>query len=183
MSDAETHILWRIRTWVWSGFYDREDVLLMLDDVLEPSVDADQMRAAVRKEFREKLVAERGWPAVTDPDRLSSAFDELDAQGICALQNAGVTQSDGYNDVLHAITGKEAKYRGYCFFHEQDLERAIAGQGLYIAFGLIDTGSRDVELGKSVHRALVNQGFVVDWDETAKTRILVRNIEWLRRRN
>jgi hypothetical protein len=153
----------------------------MLDDILEPSVDADVMRAAIGKEFREKLIAERSWPEVTDPDRLNDAFAALDTQGICALQNAGLTQSDGYEDVRHANAASGGKYRGYCFFHGQDLERAVAGEGLFLAFGLMGTGSGDVEIGNAIRKALVDQGFAVEWDETTKTRILIPNIDWKRR--
>src|SRR5262245_61433879 len=102
----------------------------MVDRDLETGIDCDAMVAAVRNEFRKKTVAEASWPEVTDPDRLSSAFKTLDAQGICALQNTGLTQSDGYEDVRHASAASSGKYRGYCFFHGQDLQRAIAGQGL-----------------------------------------------------
>lgn len=181
MNGAEDHFLKSLHAWVWSGFYDRQDVIDMVDRDLGTGIDRDAMVAAVRSEFRKKAVAEASWPDVTDPDRLSAAFAALRAEGVCALQNAGFTQSDGFHNVRHANEASGGKYRGYCFFHGQDLQRAIAGEGLFLAFGLIETGSGDVHVGKIVQRALADQGLSVEWDGTTKTRILIPHIDWKRR--
>lgn len=181
MSEAEEQLFKALRMWVWSGFYDQQDVFDMVDRDLEPGIDRDAMIAAIRNEFRKKTVAQAGWPEITDPDRLNAAFRALDAQGICALQNAGWTQSDGYQEVRHANAAGGGKYRGYVFFDGQDLQRAIAGQGLFLAFGLIEAGSGDVEIGGTVQRALIDEGLTVEWDGTTKARILVPNIDWKRR--
>ena len=181
MNEAEHHFLKALQTWVWSGFYDRQDVIGMVDRDLKTGIDRNALVAAVRSEFRKKAFAEASWPDVTDPDRLSAAFEALRSQGVCALQNAGFTQSDGFRYVSHSNETSGGKYRGYCFFHGQDLQRAIAGQGLFLAFGLIETGSGDVEIGKTVQRALADQGLSVEWDGTTKTRILIPNIDWKRR--
>lgn len=181
MNEAEDHFLKALHTWVWSGFYDRQDVIDMVDRDLETGIDRDAIVAAVRGEFRKKAVAEASWPDVTDPDRLSAAFEVLRSQGVCALQNAGFTQSDGFQNVRLANETSGGKYRGYCFFHGQDLQRAMADQGLFLAFGLIETGGGDVGIGETVRRALTDQSLSVEWDGTTKTRILIPKIDWKRR--
>jgi hypothetical protein len=181
VSDANDHILKAIHHWVWSGFYDRQAVIDLVDLNVEAGMDRDAIVAAARNEFRRKAVVEAGWPETTDPDRLNEAFAALNSQGICALQNAGWDQSDGYQDVLRTSAARAGEYRGYCFFHSQDLERAVAGQGLFLVFGLIETGKGEVEIGRTIRRALVNRGLTVDWDEKPETRILLPNLDWKRR--
>lgn len=179
MDDAKSYILAYIHTWVWSGFYDKQDVVRMLDDILEPDVDADEMRAAITTEFRQKVAAERDWPEITDCDRLDAAFAALNAEGVCALQNTGMTQSDGMEDTRNASAG--GRYHGYCFYHGQDLESAMGGQGLYLAFGSIKPGGDGVDVGRAARRALEEQGFAVEWNDTAATRILIPRLDWKRR--
>lgn len=58
MNEAQDHFLKALHTWVWSGFYDRQDVIDMVDRDLETGIDRDAIVAAVRGEFRKKAVAE-----------------------------------------------------------------------------------------------------------------------------
>ena len=71
-------------------------------------------------------------------DHRQLARDQLEAAGIIALHNAGYTMSDGLDDVGEVYERRKAKglaSRGYCFYHGQDVERAIVGGGLFLAFG------------------------------------------------
>ena len=179
MDEAEAYIRAAIHTWVWSGFYGEDDMVERLDDILEPEVDADAMRAAIADELSRKTVAEQNWPAITDCDRLDAVFAVLNTQGICALQNTGLTQSDGIEDIRAASAG--GGYHGYCFYHGQDLERAVAGQGLYLAFGPIKPGGDGLAVGEAVRAALEARAFVIEWDGTTATRIFIPAIDWKRR--
>jgi len=183
MNDTDQYILDSIRTWVWSGFYSPAEVDQNIDDILEPDADEAMLRAAVLPEFEKKAAAEASWPEQTDCDRLDDAFEELNAAGIIALHNAGYTMSDGHEDVgeeLHRRGGKGI--RGYCFYHGQDLERAVQGEGLMLAFGDLDAeDAQKVVIGREVKQALERAGLSVNWIGDANTRLALPNLDWKRR--
>lgn len=183
---AEEDTLSTIKVWVWSGFRSEVEAADMLEDHLseeEALTDPDAIRKALAAEFKTKAAAEKSWPKETDCDRLDRAFDALMAAGICALHNAGYTQSDGHADVAQELHDQgRAKFHGYCFYHGQDVERAVHGDGLLIAFGdLDDNETKSVTVGRAVVEALKKERFTIEWDGTVKKRIDIRNIDWKRR--
>ena len=184
MSETDEYILNTIKNWVWSGFYSPNEVNEMIDDILEENANEALLRAAVHPEFEKKAAAEASWPETTDCDRLDQAFEDLNARGIIALHNAGYTMSDGIEDVsgvLHERGRKEIK--GYCFYHGQDVERAVAGGGLMIAFGdLDDDKTKKMEIGRLVKDALQNFGVAVEWNGDPETRLNTPGLAWKRRR-
>jgi hypothetical protein len=103
MNDTDKYILDAIKTWVWSGFYDRDEINEMINDILEDDADEAFLRSAVEPEFEKKSVAEASWPEETDCDRLDQAFESLNSNGIIALHNAGYTMSDGFSDVSEVL--------------------------------------------------------------------------------
>jgi hypothetical protein len=183
MNETDEYILGAMKVWVWSGFYSPADVDNRISDLLEEDADEAMLRAAAGEEFEKKAAAEAAWPDTTDCDRLDAAFAELNARGIIALQNAGYTMSDGIGDtaqILHQ-RGRDAVI-GYCFYHGQDLERAIAGAGLMLAFGdLDDDAARKAEIGRLVKGVLENRGFAVEWNGDPETRLNLPDIDWKRR--
>jgi hypothetical protein len=183
MNESEKYCLEAIRIAVWSGFYDLSEVDELIDDILEKGADEGMLRAAVAPEFAKKAAAEADWPKVTDCDRLDRAFESLESQGVIALQNVGYTQSDGLDEVEETLSErKRGTVQGYCFYHGQDLERALAGDGLMLAFGdLNDDATKMVEIGKLVRKTLEAQGFAVEWNGSSKTRINVPKFDWKRR--
>jgi len=173
-----------IHTLVWSGFYDRDEVL---EIVCEQDDEVDESEAAglIDAEVAAKHAAEREWEDETDCDRLDRVFAWLNENGIIALQNAGMTQSDGLEDVTEIYDGlgrDGSGVVGYCFYHGQDLARAVAGTGLYLTFGDIEgTDEKGVEIGRMIRSALANEHFEVTWNGRIDTRILVPRIEWKKR--
>lgn len=97
------------------------------------------LREAIEQAFAEKTKEMESWPSLTDCDRLRTAFDALDKQGIVALENPGLTQTDSIRyaadvaAVRDELGGVEA--HGYCFFTWNDMARAIDGAGLSLAYG------------------------------------------------
>jgi hypothetical protein len=59
MTDADTYALDAIRKWVWSGFYSREDVKRMLQDIVEPGQDVDALLPSIEETFQKKERDER----------------------------------------------------------------------------------------------------------------------------
>jgi len=172
------------------GTFDEivEDVIdghLMIDLPLEieagefeelEGVDESDLRAwlmeLLRHEFAEHLAWQEGLggrPA--DGDRLSAAFDDLNARAIVARENFACCQRCGMGEIRdedHDAEDEEA--RGYVFYHEQDTGR----RPLYLAFDTPD-GSEEsrVALGGEVVGVLRDHGLVPEWNRDAGRRIAV----------
>lgn len=183
MNESTEYIMNAIRIWIWSGLYRPEEIQSMIGDLLEEDADEKLLRESVEPEFEKKLLAEKSWPAKTDCDRLDEAFEELNELGIVALHNAGMTQSDGLEDVGQEIDGMESnKVQGYCFYHGQDLERAVSGDGLMIAFGdLHEDLNKRIEIGNLIKQTLERKGLSVDWAGNPDTRLNISKFDWKRR--
>ena len=184
----EQDTLDEIATLVKAGFDDRDRILeIFMEEMYEPGdLDQDEVEAALDAAITTHEGEKKTWPDVTDYDRLDSAFVSLRRLGVIALHNAGVTQSDGYSDFAEALAGAPDRSRieGYCFYHWQDLERAIAGEGLVLSFGPTnpkDEESRGPAVGSIIVSVLEDAGFEVDWDGSFKQRIFIPNIDWKRR--
>ncbi|WP_431732095.1 DUF6891 domain-containing protein, partial [Adonisia turfae] len=89
---------------VRSGFYRKNRLMdIFCEEMYAPGdLEPDEVSAAIDVEFETWEAEKQTWPEVTDCDRLDSAFAAINERGIIALQNAGYTQSDGYEDFLDA---------------------------------------------------------------------------------
>jgi len=182
MNETERYILEVIRRAVWSGFYSAERVQAIIDDVLEEGADEDMLRAAVAPEFEKKAAAEVSWPDTTDCDRLDKAFKAAAATGFAAIQNAGYTMSDGLTDVRELGQRSKKKLSFYCFYHGQDVEGAVDGGSLFIAFGsLSNDDNAKQKAGRRLVGILRDVGLEVDWDGDAEQRIRLPSFDWKRR--
>jgi len=173
---------------VRGGFEERDRIVeIFCEEMYEPGeLDSADVQAAVEQAFSSLEAEKATWPEVTDCDKLDAAFSALAKQGVIALQNAGYTQSDGYDDVRQEYRAHPRRETviGYCFYHGQDLERAVHGDGLYLAFGPIDPKKEAAEgprIGALVAEQLRSQGFDVQWDGTFNQRIHIKNLDWKRR--
>jgi hypothetical protein len=173
---------------VRGGFEERDRIIeILCEEMYAPGelAEADVI-AAVDAAFASLARDKATWPATTDCDRLDGVFAALNARGIIALQNAGYTQSDGYDDVRQSHHERSDRDRviGYCFYHGQDLERAVHGQGLHLAFGPMDAKKEETEgprIGAIIVEELARAGFAVRWDGTFDQRIFIPTIDWKRR--
>jgi len=170
---------------VRGGFEDRERIIeIFSEEMYAPGeLDSAEVEGAVDEAISRHEAEKGAWPEVTDCDRLDRAFDAINKRGIIALQNAGYTQSDGYDDFREAYHGlSDASHIvGYCFYHGQDLERAVAGGGLYLAFGPVDGRAEKTqgpEVGRVIVEELGREGFEVVWDGTFGQRLLIPRFDW-----
>lgn len=177
-----------ISTLVRSGFYDKARLSqVFLEEMYEPGeLDDADVSAAIDAATQEWEAEKKQWPAVTDCDRLDRAFAAINNRGVIALQNAGYTQSDGYQDFREAYENHPSKSEiiGYCFYHGQDVERAVRGCGLFFAFGPTDPASEETEgpqIGNIVREELERVGLKLDWNGTFAKRMSVPNIVWQKR--
>jgi predicted DNA-binding WGR domain protein len=116
--------------------------------------------------------------------RLRAAFAALNSMGIVAIENAGYTQSDGWDDVNEAA-GKLAdsgkRPRAGVFYHGQDVARGKRGEGLSLTFGSYAEQNADadsVAVGHVIVDVLEAHGFQPTWDGTLSTRIHTGRFDW-----
>lgn len=187
MTDTtKTDILKEIDISVKSGFYDKEDISSNIEDYLyEIPFDHDWTKKQIDKSYSERLKEQSTWPLITDFDKLVKAFDKLNSSGIIALHNAGITKQDGEGDcedIHDDLLKKGIKTNGFCYYHWQDVARAVQGENLFIGFGDFNNNDKDcLEIGKQVAAALESMGFKLKWDKTIATRIEITNINWQKR--
>ena len=179
------HVQSEITVLVPGGFDDAKRILeIIIDERHEPGeLDAAEVQHYLALCLQDWERAKRSWPRITDCDRLDLAFEQLEQQGVLCRQNAGQTQSDGYEDIRLAWTQRSdaERYIGYCFFHGQDLARVVQGGGLYLAFGPLDAAlehSLGIEVGQRVMRALVAAGLHAQWDGHVGQRIALPVFDW-----
>ena len=114
---------------------------------------------------------------------MDAVFETLNTHGMIALQNAGYTMSDGRTEVAEALhrRGRE-NVQGDCFYHGQDLERAVAGEALMRAFGSLDDDRiHKLAVGQRVREILEGGGFNVQWNGDSEQRLNLPGLDWKRR--
>jgi len=158
---------------------------MVADEDLTADVSHEWIWETIEREAAKLDDEKYAWIRPTDPERLAQAFNELCAEKIIALHKAGYTTSDGEEDVVAVewkLRDKGVQSEGYCFYHEQDLERAIDpdSKKLLIAFQKIDNSDEAVtrQIGQRVADKLRAHGFTVNWDGNPSQKIEIENINW-----
>ncbi|NVK10093.1 MAG: hypothetical protein HWD89_13650 [Tenacibaculum sp.] len=167
------------------GFENGDNLLESISEMFydESNFDEEWLKQEIDSRLKKHKADSLKWEKPTDFDRLVKSFDELNKNKIVSLHKAGYTKSDGEDDCSEIIAelkeiGINAK--GYCFYHTQDLERAIGEQKmLFIAF---DSHNREDGLAKEVAdkimEVLRKNGFNVKWNGSLDTRIGISEIDW-----
>lgn len=95
-------------------------------------------------------------------------------------------------EYAHEQQRRGLKPWGAAFFHHQDIEHALEGSPLYLAFGELNDNEdeefrnpeKDVVVARAVVEALRKHGFEPDWEGSASSRIQVLpGFTWRRRRS
>lgn len=154
----------------------------------EPETIATELthfEAMLERAWRDQQQAEAGWPESTTNDRIDAAFETLGRRGIVALQDAGYTMSDGWEDIHEARREVDGAWGGV-FFHRQDVERAVDGGGLMLAFGAFASGDdhepESLRLANVVCEVLAQHDVATEWDGTLRKRIGIPGFDWQKRR-
>jgi len=157
-----------------------ESTVEYLEDAAEPEELRSLAWSVASDEFAAALADQATWPERTDNDRLAEAFYALNLAGIVARQDFACCQNCGVTEIGDAVPDP-ATARGYVFYHQQDAERAVAGGGVFLAFGSLGRVPA-AEIGAEVAAALTAAGLTVDWDGTVARRIHV-SLDWAVRRH
>ena len=190
MTENEEFIYESIFNQVRMGFLSVSEIQENIIEEIEDNGFDDEISEkwafdTIEKEYRELVFESKNWVKPTDTDKLIEAFDELCKQNIIALHNASFTTSDGECEVVEVET-KLREYQiesdGYCFYHEQDLARAVSFENpsLHLAFQKVDNSDNEVtiEVGRKIVKVLSEKGFDVNWNEDVRTKILLPNFKW-----
>lgn len=188
MTENEKYIYDAFMNSIKSGFNSLEEVVdetieMVEDEGWETEITEDWIRENITREYNKYLAATKTWQHPTDCDRLLTVFDQLSKEKIVALHCAGYTQDDAIFDVKEVwedLEDMDIHPIGYCFYHQQDMERAIAENRLLIGFyGKKEKNDKDaIMIGNMVVNALRNAGFEVKWDNTTSKRIEVKPFIW-----
>lgn len=190
MTENEEFIYESIFNQVRMGFLSIDHIKENIMEEIEDNEFEDEISEAwafekIDEEYQKLLQESKQWKSPTDTEKLIKAFDELCDQNIIALHNAGYTTSDGEYEVVEVereLRENEVESDGYCFYHEQDLARAIDPENpsLYIAFQKVDNSDEEttIGVGNKVAEVLKNNGFELNWDGSAKRKIEIPGFKW-----
>lgn len=115
---------------------------------------------------------------MTDCDRLDLAFASLNRDGFIALQRASSTHVDGLEDIKDERRFREHRHQevqGYCFFHSQNIDDAVQGEGLWLAWG-----EREPLIAARILAVLNQHGLNATWNGDLEQKLLI-TLKWQRR--
>ena len=174
---------------VKSCFYSMNEIVdffheIAIDDP-DSGLNPDTIDENVRNLFAASANAlfrdAAGWTEMTDNDKLTAAFQELNEAGIRAEENYGYEASD-CGELYREIRG-DKKWRGYCFYHNQDLVRAVLDGNLMLRFSAsVDkpTDEDNCQIANIIVDALRKKGLNPDWNGDPNRTISISLI-WQRR--
>ncbi|MBF5004462.1 ankyrin repeat domain-containing protein [Diaphorobacter caeni] len=110
--------------------------------------------------------------------KIATVFQQLDAQGIICLQDAGQTQEDAFDDCSDIFIkrgGVDAGLTGMCFYTRQDQNRAKKSSDLALGFwGAPEGEPADMKrVGQQIVDAFVQAHLPVRWNGSDRTRPIV----------
>ncbi|MFF2078819.1 DUF6891 domain-containing protein [Kitasatospora sp. NPDC058162] len=138
-----------------------------------------QAEALVDRMWRERLREQETWQGETDPERLTTAFSALEAEGIVAREDFTCCTSCGGAEISAEASPDSL---GFVYFHRQSTDRAAAGEGLTLYYGGFDDSERTTaNVGQRVVAALEQVGLPVEWNGSPGRAIEVTRVDWRRR--
>lgn len=113
--------------------------------------------------YKNKKISKLGWKNISR--ELENAFNQLQQKNIVALQNIGYTQSDAIADVLEYADKHQSEkdYLGYCFYTEQDKERALSSGSLFLSYDRLQPNVNSTEIAQTILETLESFGFELEY--------------------
>lgn len=168
------------------GFENQDELFESIRDVFydEEDFDDEWLGQAINDRYIRYQKEAADWEKPTAFDKLAIAFDQLAKERIVALHKAGHTKSDGVEDcmeVVNILAEHQVKMKGYCYYHSQDLARAIDPEikSLFLGFDSVDRNDdAAIVVANTIIDILQRNGFEVSWPGTVEQRIEILNIDW-----
>jgi hypothetical protein len=175
---------------VAAGYESPQEILQSaadyIGDDLDPRVVDEKVGPMLERAIAAHAAAEAKWPPATDYDRLNAAFASLERNGVVARENFTCCGTCGSAEIWEEIdAARDAGHavQGYAFFHMQDTESAVDGDGLYLNYGAVEEGeAAALEVGTMIVSEIERNGLKIDWDGSWDKRIGV-SLDWKRRRD
>lgn len=171
-----------------SGFYDEEDTLRVIGEIIDGELGGPvpellaELTARAHTAFQAHEKEESSWTGRTVNDQIDDAFEDLNGRGIVAVQNLGFTLQEGAALIDVACSQHRGPVLGSVFYHRQDLEHSMTGQGLSLAFTGYTNGAPSETIGREIVHVLEHHGVSVSWDGDVERRIVIEPFSWQRRR-
>jgi hypothetical protein len=172
----------RVRLSLRCGYDSRRMLAETAEDFLvtgkERPVSKAQARRLTDRLWRERLAEQETWEGVTDPERLTLAFEALEENGITAREHFTCCHGCGTAE----IGAEREDARGFVFFHRQVTEFAAEGHGLSLHYGGFDGSARTTtDIGHEVVSALAGAGLSATWGGDPDKAIEVTPLIWRKR--
>jgi hypothetical protein len=172
----------RVRELLCCGYDTRDELVEAAEEYL---VDGDhrpvsraQAWELVDRLWLERVAEQETWEGATEPERLTEAFEFLDARGVTAREDFTCCRTCG----LTEIGAEREDARGFVFFHHQGTESAARGHGLMLYYGgFDDSAETTAAVGREVVAALAAVGLPTEWDGSPGTGILLTPLDWRKR--
>ena len=167
------------------GFENRDELFESIRELFydENDFDEEWLQVEIENRLQKHADNSENWQHPTDFERLVEVFDQLNKEKIVSLHMAGHTRQDAEGDCMDIIDElKEIGIiaNGYCYYHSQDLERAIDENGmLFIGYDSVDQNNEvAMEIANRIVSLLKAYGFNVKWNGSLDTRIEITKIDW-----
>jgi hypothetical protein len=168
------------------GFENEEELFESIREMFynESEFDESWLREKISEQYSKHQIESQHWGHPTDFERLAKTFDELITEKIVCLHNAGFTRSDGEGDCMETIERLEElgiKAIGFCYYHSQDLGRAVdpESRNLYLGFNsVVENDNEAILIANRIIQKLKKNGFDVDWSGTVDQRIEIKDMDW-----
>lgn len=187
--DAEKEIEEQLHFCIHSGFYSKNEIYNQAHQMFEDFCVENKIILPYDMFFTqmiEPLISDATKIKISSDNyvRLRNVFDILNREGIIAIHFAGYNLDDGFEEVdvvFQFMKSNKIPRRGYCFYHQQDIERAMdeSIQSLFLAFhSMNDDEEIALEVGERINELLFENGFEVEWDHSVNSRIKIKNFLW-----
>ena len=184
--DIKDEALEQLELDIKSGFENEEELFDSIQDMFydEENFDEDWLRQTIAEKYQQHQQDSLTWKHPNDFDRLAQTFDQLIKEKIVCLHNAGYTKQDGEDDCMETIEKLNQhgiKAIGFCYYHSQDLARAVDKdiRNLYLGFDSASQNDNEaLQVATKIVSALKENGFEVSWTGTVDQRIEIKNLHW-----
>ncbi len=169
--DLVDEIEYMIELLTKSGFFSAEDIVEILEDqFIEEEIYFSNCNISLSDASNENF------------SKLENAFACLADEDIIAIHNCGFDIEEGVGDAfeLHVhLLNNKFHAEGFCFYTFEDVEEAVWDSKLNITFRDFE-GSEEkaLDVGRIVAKALKDEGFTLNWDETVNNQIEINPFKW-----